>query len=102
MKRVEHFVVTVDADLEDIVPIFLESRRKDVVELRRGLANGDYEAIRIIGHTLKGSGGGYGFQTISEIGRCLERAAKEEDREAIRQKSDELAEYLERLEIFYQ
>jgi len=92
----------VDADLEDIVPGFLEGRRKDVIDLRQALRDGNYETVRIIGHTMKGSGGGYGFQGITEIGRQLESAAEEKNREAVRHCTEELADYLERLQIFYQ
>lgn len=102
MERAVPILVTVDADLEDIVPGFLEGRRKDVIELRQALRDGNYETVRIIGHTMKGSGGGYGFQAITEIGRQLESAAKEKNQEAVRQFTDELASYLERLEISYQ
>ena len=33
-------------------------------------------AEKLLGHSMKGSGEGYGFDTISEIGRFLEEAAK--------------------------
>ena len=102
MKTQERIVVKVDADLEDIVPGFLEGRRKDVTELQQALREGNYETIRILGHMMNGSGGGYGFQAITEIGRHLETAAKESDSETIQQYTDELTSYLERVEIVYQ
>jgi hypothetical protein len=49
----------------------------------QALEKQDFETIRILGHTMKGTGGGYGFDTISEMGRALEEAAKTQDTQAI-------------------
>jgi hypothetical protein len=55
-----------------------------------------------MGHGMKGSGGGYGFDAITNIGRKIEAAAKAGDAEAIRGGRDELALYLERIEVVYE
>jgi hypothetical protein len=51
---------------------------------------------------MKGSGGGYGFDAITELGHDLEAAAKSEHAEEISRLNDALASYLERLEVVYQ
>ena len=94
--------VRVDADLADIIPTFLENRHGDVGSILEALDRGDYETIRILGHSLKGAGGGYGFQEITQIGQSLERAAIEENPAEIRSLVAELSSYLERTEVVYE
>ncbi|MEI9891716.1 MAG: hypothetical protein WDN45_15675 [Caulobacteraceae bacterium] len=43
--------------------------------MRASLDRDDYEAILVIGHNMRGSGGGFGFQSITDIGAALEQAA---------------------------
>jgi len=95
-------VVIVDEDLQDLIPGYLENRLKDIEAIRAALAQGDYEAIRSIGHKLKGSGGGYGFDQITEIGRSMEDAAKIGHGEEILRQTETLKSYLERVEVVYQ
>ena len=95
-------IARVDAELADLMPGFLENRRGNVVRLREDLAKGDYESIRILGHTLKGGGGGYGLDAITRIGRDIEDAAQERRREDIRNYINELSDYLDRVEVVYE
>ena len=93
--------VLIDQDLEEIVPGFLENRRGDVQTLERALKENDLRAIHLIGHRLKGDGGGYGFDAISTIGGVLEQAAAREDRDVIRRQIAELVDYLARVTVVY-
>ncbi|WP_459863257.1 Hpt domain-containing protein [Endothiovibrio diazotrophicus] len=102
MSADDKIVVVVDADLEDIVPGYLENRRKDIVEIGAAVEAGDFESIRVLGHRMKGSGGGYGFDHITDIGFALETAAKGSDAEAIRTQIDDLRDYLARVEVTYE
>lgn len=97
----ERLTVSIDPDLQDIVPIFLANREKDIQTLRASLVNQDFEKIRILGHRMKGDGGGYGFQAISEIGGAMESAAGRHDRPAIERLTGQLEEFLARVEIVY-
>ena len=92
-------VVRVDPDLHELVPDFLRNRRDDVRVLRDALAAADWETIRRLGHRMTGSGGGYGFDAISELGQRLETAARAHDECDARQSTDALAEYLERVVV---
>jgi CheY-like chemotaxis protein/anti-sigma regulatory factor (Ser/Thr protein kinase) len=94
-------VVRVDPDLGELVPEFLDHRLRDVTAISEALERGDYEAIRIRAHSMKGSGGGYGFDAITEIGARLERAAKRRRPEEIRDLAGELATYLGHVEVIY-
>ena len=93
--------VYLDPDLEDIVPGFLENRRKDVETITGCVEKNDLETIRILGHRMKGDGGGYGFDSISAIGEVLEQAALRRDHATIRERTSELSSFLHRVEVVY-
>jgi HPt (histidine-containing phosphotransfer) domain-containing protein len=101
-KEGSKIIVHVDEEIEDLIPGFLENRRKDVNRLQEALTSGDYETIRTLGHGMKGAGGGYGFDAITDIGGSLEIAAKQKNTEEIRKGIDELADYLERVEVVHE
>lgn len=86
--------VSVDADMEDIVPGYLEKRRNEIAKYRTALAAGDFDAIRMLGHKMKGTGGGYGLPVLTEIGGKLEEQALARDAQGLRQKIEELAQYV--------
>lgn len=93
--------VEVEADLEDLVPVFLDNRHKDVVRLGALLEAGDYPAIRKIGHSLKGVGGGYGFDPITDLGAEIETAALAGEAATIRDACARLADYLDRVDVVF-
>ena len=98
----EKIVVNVDEDLEELIPGFLENRNKDIQLLRDAISGNDIARVQSIGHSLKGVGGGYGFDGLSEIGASLEIAAKENNTSVIEEKIAALVDYLERVEIVYE
>lgn len=98
----EKIVVQVDADLEDLIPGYLQNRLKDAEAILQALENQDFETIRVLGHTMKGTGGGYGFDAITEIGRALEEAAKSRNTTAIHQGVADLLDYLRAVEVVFQ
>ena len=98
----ERIVVRIDPDLEDLIPGFIENRRKDISAILEALGNGDFEPVRSLGHSMKGAGGGYGFDAISEMGAALETAANGKDSETIRRQTAQLASYLDRVEIVFE
>jgi HPt (histidine-containing phosphotransfer) domain-containing protein len=99
---VEKIVVQVDADLEDLIPGYLQNRQQDAESVLQALDKQDFETIRVLGHTMKGTGGGYGLDAITEIGRTLEEAAKSRDMAVIRQGASALLAYLQAVEVVFQ
>ena len=85
-----------------MIPSYLDNRLKDVKSIISFLDAGDFEEVRVIGHSLKGSGGGYGFDKITEIGSRIEVFAREKNDQAIRNLVDELSKYLELIEVVYE
>ena len=93
--------VSIDPELEDLVPGFLENRRKDVTTLAVAVHSKDVKTVRLLGHRMKGDGGGYGFQEISTIGEALEQAAIKEDWKLIDEKTEALATFLGQIDVVY-
>ena len=89
----ESLVVHVEALLEELVPGYLEDRKKDVEAIVAACGHGDYDTLWVLGHDMKGSRGGYGFDPISDIGRSLEHSASEQNLEEVRNLVGELAIY---------
>ena len=51
----------------------------EIPKIKAALNSKDYEGLRIFGHNIKGSGGMYGFDDITDIGFKIETLAKAED-----------------------
>lgn len=98
----EKTTVKVDKDLEDLIPGFMQRRRGDVASLKASLSAGELDKIRITGHSMKGTGGGYGFDDLSRIGAGLEKAALAEDAEKISALVDRLEQYLDNVVIEFE
>ncbi len=95
----EKIKVSVDPEIMDLIPGFLSNREKDIRSMLEALENGDYETIRTLGHSMKGSGGGYGFDVIGDIGLSIEQEAIDRNIDGIRRDIKELAAYLDRIEV---
>jgi len=94
-------VIHVDADLEPLIPFFLDHQQKALAAMQAALQRYDYETIQSLGHGMKGSGGGYGFDAVTDIGSAIEEAAKAGHHEEIAARLSSLAHYLGRVEVVY-
>ena len=83
----------------DLVERYISRCRSNLPNLRSALAHGEYEAARVYGHHLKGSGGAYGIPMLTQIGAALERAAKDRDLDALQREASVLEAYLTRLAV---
>jgi len=93
--------ISIDPDIQDLIPDYLENRGKDLLVYQQALEKDDFDSIAVLGHSMKGSGGGYGFNDLSAIGRAIEKAAKSRDKESIRQSIADLKDFLRNLEVVY-
>ena len=100
-SRNDAIIVRANPKFTDLIPGFLENRRHDVVAMLDALDRSDFETVESLGHGMKGAGGSWGFQGVTDIGAALERAAGSADNEASRKCVDELTRYLDRVEIVY-
>jgi len=97
----ERIQVEIDQELEPVVPEYLEKRLRDCTEIEGLLASGGMDQIQFMGHRMKGSGGSFGFDEISEIGEALETAARAADAEGVRSAVGRLERYLARVSVAY-
>ncbi len=95
------YQVFVDQDLKVLIPGFMENRFEEIEELKGLVEEKDYEKIEDLGHAIKGTGGGYGFDLVTELGLEIEEAARAEDKEKIKELILKLEDFLENVEINY-
>lgn len=95
----EPIIVTVDADLADLIPIFLSQRRADLATLAAALPARDFEAIRRVGHGMAGAGASYGFDHLSVLGEHIVEAGRAADVQALTRLIAEFDDYLARLSV---
>jgi len=65
-----------DPDLADLVEEFIAELPARVQALEQACADADLDALASLAHQLKGSAGGYGFPSITEVAAELEQRAK--------------------------
>src|SRR5213075_2891830 len=96
------YLVTVAKDLEDLIPVFMGNRRKELDTLRVALASADFEQLRQLGHRMKGVGNSYGFAPGSDIGKEVEDGARSGDRGALESLITRYADFLTKVQITYE
>ncbi|OQW48900.1 MAG: hypothetical protein A4S09_13105 [Proteobacteria bacterium SG_bin7] len=99
MGAVPKFKVKIDPDLQEILPGYIEKRKNEIPLLNNALTALDFEALAMLGHRLKGSGGGYGLVDLGTYGAELEAAAKAKNVAKVSEIIKNISEYLDRLEI---
>ncbi|MEM7763856.1 MAG: hypothetical protein AAF290_07215 [Pseudomonadota bacterium] len=90
---------TTDPFAKRLIAHYLGRRASDVEALRDALGAGEFDAIRVTGHNMFGSGEAYGLKRISEIGRDIEAAAEQRDGTTVAAHIDALEAYLRELTI---
>jgi HPt (histidine-containing phosphotransfer) domain-containing protein len=97
----ERPVARVDSALEALIPRFLDRRRDDTDAIEALVDSGDFETIKSMAHSIKGSGGGYGFDPITDYGVEIEAAAREGDGPATILASRKLRAYIDSVQIVF-
>ena len=98
----DRVIVQVDEDLTDLIPGFLTHKRADIDTIFEAVTRRDYAEIGRIAHRIKGEGGSYGFESISEIARGLEQAVAIHDDGAVTTLARQMLAYLDRVEVVFQ
>lgn len=98
----DKIVVSIDGDLEEIIPLYFSNSREEIGALRESLRKEDYEDLVRLGHGIKGSSAGYGFEAMGAMGAQIEDAARQRRSfEEIRTLIESLEDYLDRVEVVY-
>jgi len=93
--------IAVDSGLRPLMPKFLERRTLELAQMKEALVTGDIALLERIGHILRGSSGGYGFDRLGEIGTRIEAAAKARDAALLVQLVAEVEDHLGRVRVRY-
>jgi signal transduction histidine kinase/CheY-like chemotaxis protein len=93
--------VVVDEELLAIIPKFLNNIRRNSPLIAAALAHTDFDTIRSLGHNMKGTGTSFGFPQISDMGDKLERAAKQQDADSVRNITANLIHFLDSVDVRY-
>jgi CheY-like chemotaxis protein len=80
------------------IPAYLRNCKQNVIVMLDALDRVDFETVTILGHQMMGSGGMFGFQAITDIGRSIELAAESADTDASRKWVGALSIYLDGVE----
>jgi HPt (histidine-containing phosphotransfer) domain-containing protein len=97
-----NYTAVVAKDLEDLIPVFIKNRTKELDTLDAALKAGDYDQLKQLGHRMKGVGNSYGFAPISEFGKRIEDGAKNADNPAIQACIAAYVDYLAKVVIVYE
>jgi len=95
-------LVTVPKDLEELIPVFMSNRKKELDALRIALAAADFEQLRQLGHRMKGVGNSYGFAQVSDFGKYVEDGARIGDRALLESTIVRYTEFLSKVNIVYE
>ena len=96
------YTVTLARDFQDLIPEFIENRRRELQALRGALAAGRYDQLSELVHRMRGIGTSYGFDRVSILGGEIEDHARIADREGLAARIAEYAEYLARVKVVYE
>ena len=83
-----------DDEWAEMQEMYINHTSKELYKINNQLDLDSLEAIRIFGHNIKGSGGMYGFNEITNIGLQIEIAAKASDLDSIKSSLSELETFL--------
>lgn len=94
-------IVHIDASFEPLMPRFMVNRKKEIITMREALTGNDFETVRSVAHGMKGVGGSYGFDRITELAATIEQAAKSADASIITHELQTLECYVNDVQITY-
>jgi signal transduction histidine kinase/HPt (histidine-containing phosphotransfer) domain-containing protein len=84
-----------DPDLDDVAREFLAWLPEAISELRQALVCRDYNTLTALAHTLKGSGGTFGYPEVTHVAERLESAGRCRDDGQVDCLVGELAAFVE-------
>ena len=93
------YTVEVDAELYELVPLFMETMHTNIKEMREAVAKNNFDLICRHGHSQKGLGSTYGFDYLSHLGYRIETAGMQKNGEEVELLLDEMTGYMEKVQI---
>lgn len=100
-EKMQDIIVEVDADLEDLVPDFLEDVAEEIEFMLQDIEQRNFQELRRRAHGYKGAAGNYGFKHLSEIFKELEASALNSRVNESMMLIDNAKDFLSRMNIRY-
>ena len=95
----QDYTVQVDAELYELVPLFMDTMRTNIKEMREAVSKNNFDLICRHGHSQKGLGSTYGFDYLSHLGYRIETAGMQKNAEEVELLLDEMSGYMEKVQI---
>jgi CheY-like chemotaxis protein/HPt (histidine-containing phosphotransfer) domain-containing protein len=95
----QDYTVEVDAELYELVPLFMDTMRTNIKEMREALTKNNFDLICRHGHSQKGLGSTYGFDYLSHLGYRIETAGMQKNAAEVELLLDEMSGYMEKVQI---
>jgi len=95
----DKILLRAEPSVKELLPGFLENRRRDLERLREALHAGDLAAIRDLGQNIRAFSRVYGIDELTELGEAIRSAAEESSTLRIVDLQGRLADYLSRVEL---
>ena len=83
-----------DDEWAEMQEMYINHTFKELNNIVENFESASFDSLRIFGHNIKGSGGMYGYNEVTNLGAEIETAAKNEERESIRLHLDSLRKFL--------
>jgi chemotaxis protein histidine kinase CheA len=74
--------------------MYITHTSKELAKIQEDIDNIIIDSLRTFGHNIKGSGGMYGFEEVTNLGTKIEASAKANDRNKIKLLLEELSDFL--------
>ena len=83
-----------DDEWAEMQEMYIKHTFKELSSIKEDINSASFDSLRTFGHNIKGSGGMYGFNEITEMGASIETAAKNENMNQIKLDLDKLETFL--------
>ena len=84
-----------DEEWAEMQEMYINHTSKELEKIKTRLNLDSIDSIRTFGHNIKGSGGMYGFNEVTELGLLIETAAKEGNLDSIKSNLEVLEDFLQ-------
>lgn len=92
-------LVQSDPSYADLVEEFVAGLDDRVHSMGQSLADGQFDTLKSLAHQLKGSGGGHGYQILTEVAATLEEQARNQELQACQTSLEELTSIVSRVVV---
>jgi len=84
-----------DEEWAEMQEMYIKFTSKELEKIKENMDTATMESLRTFGHNIKGSGGMYGFDGVTELGAKIEAAAKEDKLDDIKSFFNDLNDFLD-------